>query len=371
MCKDTYNCIYYGKTRTHLTYNKREHIIPASLGGQKRLLNGIVSDQANELFSKYELKAVRHTFLSLNRMNNGPGKRGSFSVKKIKSSQIRLFEVVDSKQDEDLTAKYAPLRLGFIFCGNAYVIPQIIFPISKNGDYKMPIFLMDSISKNALSTTLSFDIKLSVFLSDKNKKFYRVSSNLNQDTNYMLLGVHNDTWFIASSLNENNLNNFLKAFEEGKITLPNKIPAFPNTNSLLHYNDTISTNQLLDDSFLWLYLKTAFNTLAFSKGNAFVSQRQFDSVRNAIISMFDTHKYIIKKQMPAWLITWVNTEVNPKEHFVVISAEKNVIEAYVSFYRERLTHSICLSNTYAGRCFKCFFVCDWQNKSERVFDDSV
>ena len=43
-------CIYYGDM-PGLTYNKREHIFPAGLGGKAMLPKGYVSDQANELFS--------------------------------------------------------------------------------------------------------------------------------------------------------------------------------------------------------------------------------------------------------------------------------------------------------------------------------
>lgn len=57
-----FKCIYFGNTKNELSYRKQEHIIPASLGGKMKLPLGLVSDQANELFSKYEMKAVRNTY---------------------------------------------------------------------------------------------------------------------------------------------------------------------------------------------------------------------------------------------------------------------------------------------------------------------
>ncbi len=43
-------CVYY-KDAEGLRFEKQEHIIPAFLGGKKMLDQGVVSDQANELFS--------------------------------------------------------------------------------------------------------------------------------------------------------------------------------------------------------------------------------------------------------------------------------------------------------------------------------
>lgn len=57
MCK----CIYLKKMLPDVTFNKAEHIIPAGIGGIKTLPKGLVSDEANELFSKLELDFMRTT----------------------------------------------------------------------------------------------------------------------------------------------------------------------------------------------------------------------------------------------------------------------------------------------------------------------
>src|SRR5690625_326324 len=46
----------------------------------------MVSDEANEKFSKIELKALRESFIAVNRMNLGPEKRGNLNFNKIKNS---------------------------------------------------------------------------------------------------------------------------------------------------------------------------------------------------------------------------------------------------------------------------------------------
>ena len=50
-------CIYLGNCED-LTYQKQEHVFPAGLGGKRMLDHGVVSDQANNLFSPMELKLM-------------------------------------------------------------------------------------------------------------------------------------------------------------------------------------------------------------------------------------------------------------------------------------------------------------------------
>ncbi|MDD4562431.1 MAG: hypothetical protein PHW39_05090 [Syntrophomonadaceae bacterium] len=82
-------CIYLKQTKPDLKFTKREHVIPAGIGGIEKLPSGYVSDAANEFFSSIELIALRKTFLAVNRENVGPGKRGTLNVKKVKSPSIR------------------------------------------------------------------------------------------------------------------------------------------------------------------------------------------------------------------------------------------------------------------------------------------
>lgn len=100
-------CIYYKKSSEDLRFNKVEHIIPAGLGGRHTLEKGTVSDEANEEFSKQEVKVLRNSLLAVNRMNVGPGKRGSFNVKKIKNPVMRVLK------NEKLSPEN--FLLGFIF----------------------------------------------------------------------------------------------------------------------------------------------------------------------------------------------------------------------------------------------------------------
>lgn len=67
------SCIYYGN-QEGLTYNKREHVFPASLGCKTMLPKGWVSDQANEFFSKMEDDFTHRSLIAMDRAFWGRGR---------------------------------------------------------------------------------------------------------------------------------------------------------------------------------------------------------------------------------------------------------------------------------------------------------
>ncbi len=71
-----YKCIYLEKE--DLTFNSREHVIPAGLGCIDKLPIGVVSDEANNLFSKYEKIFLEESFVGFVRKLN-IGKRGNLN----------------------------------------------------------------------------------------------------------------------------------------------------------------------------------------------------------------------------------------------------------------------------------------------------
>ena len=81
-------CVYY-KDAGGLRFEKQEHIIPAFLGGKKMLDQGVVSDQANELFSGIEKHVSMESFINIDRMFFGPGKKRKQKSKKIRKCKDR------------------------------------------------------------------------------------------------------------------------------------------------------------------------------------------------------------------------------------------------------------------------------------------
>lgn len=62
---------------------------------------GYVSDETNNYFSSCELRALRNSFLAVNRNNNGPGRRGILSIKNACNPVIQLFNADESENPED------------------------------------------------------------------------------------------------------------------------------------------------------------------------------------------------------------------------------------------------------------------------------
>lgn len=363
-------CIYQRNSTEILSYTGAEHIIPAGLGGIKKLPRGTVSDEVNQIFSKREMIALRDTFLSVNRDNNGPGKRGSPFAKEVKTPKIELFEAQSEQllDDSHLDTIYAPMRLGFLFYGEVQMIPQILFPIRLDWSFKWPRVTTGTILSFTSESLASFMEGLKAFLvqSDKEpqKDYIIVSSEIKREDRYFILGFYNHIWFVNTSLSDGYIQKFFIMME--KVSLPDFIPVLPTTKANYNYNKILP--KALDDSFEFIYVKTAFNVIAFLMGADFVRDKQFDVIREAIVHGKNLFDYNISRAMPNWLVEWVQKEVKPKSHFVVIHGHDYLIEAYVSFYREPLNFSICLSRNYHGEEFKRFFICNYKERCEKYGD---
>lgn len=107
-------CIYYGD-KPGLTYNSREHVFPAGLGGKMMLPQGMVSDQANHYFSGLESRFMHSSLIALERALFGPGSRGSLDPGKAGKAYICFGN--DSQGNH---------RLSYTSFGQPYIIPQIV-----------------------------------------------------------------------------------------------------------------------------------------------------------------------------------------------------------------------------------------------------
>lgn len=114
-------CVYYKDTEG-LRFEKQEHIIPAFLGGKKMLDKGVVSDQANELFSGIEKHAAMESFINIDRMFLGPGKRGSKNPKKAGSAKISV-----------MCSQNGRASLGYILMGKPKQIMQCFLETDTDG----------------------------------------------------------------------------------------------------------------------------------------------------------------------------------------------------------------------------------------------
>ncbi|MGP0689591.1 hypothetical protein ACW5UC_23890 [Priestia aryabhattai] len=360
-------CIYHKKADPDLRFDKEEHVIPAGLGGIKKLEKGTVSDEANERFSKEELVVLRDTFIGLNRMNNGPGKRGSLNVKKIKQPIMR---VLRQKKEQ------GPLEflLGFIFAGASYPIPQVVLEFSDfndETDILSPMYISPNIDEpSADNFRLELNKELIQFFRNDERQYKPVRVPFKTNKHLVHIGHYQGKWYIATSLNKpinmDNLGQTLvllmvnqmiqESKNEKKLIKPQII-----NKPLLEYKDQLNTD---GTKFYFLYLKTAFNALALFKGIEFVCNEIFDEIRESIINVKDTDKFICSREElnDPEVKTTIKTFPD-KAHFVIIRAKNNKLNAYVSFY-EKIPVMIELTSKYEGENFIDGLICDWQNRKE-------
>lgn len=356
-------CIYLYKQDSNLTYDSAEHIIPAGLGGIKKLPKGYVSDQANNFFSKIELKALRYSFLTGNRLRHGPGKRGNQKVQKEKTPSIILFN----------QEKINGFKLGYIFMGSAYIIPQISCTFNcLSGKLKID-FIGDDFDNNDFSEYfVTFKTKLVEFLLNKKRTFTFIGNDEKSNSSFYI-GLHKNKWYISSNTSSFKLDNYINIIMNYFI--------MNSTNSLEKINNNIIHNtsksefkytypiDITDMGFFFLFLKIAFNFLAYLLGQEMVLSSSFDEIRHDISNCENINNYFVpNSECKALFDNYVRNFKN-NEHYVFIVSKGTTVYSYVSLYNEWHSY-MALSNNYQGKPIVSGFICDWKFKNEYEYPEN-
>ena len=335
-------CIYLGN-QDNLTYNGKEHIFPAAIGGIKTLEKGCVSDQANSIFSKLEEEMIHASMVSLCRGFSGPGKRGS----NLPSGTVRI--IYSTNNDNKITK----LSLGFMCMGKVYHIPHI--NIKKDSfcfsdEYTSEKELMESYYK--------FLNMLSEF--NKKTRFVNITpENYSKDT--ILIGFYDKKWYIVCADIENiqdRVNALLKSKDSvGSVSHSILQPSL---------NDRILESQATDRA----YAKIAFNVLCKLYGENFVCNHVFDEFRNWIISGKPSKNNWINKHVCQSSDLSIHF---PKEaHWCLISHNNNQVCAIVCLYNISTRKYVLseLPHEYKIRSIDGY-ICDWKNHIEYTFMDYI
>lgn len=348
-------CIYYKNFSENLKFTKMEHVIPAGLGGIAKLPIGYVSDSANELFSSTEREVLRNSILSVNRENVGPGKRGSMNVKKVKSPNIRVLKDKNDYGDN--------FKLGFIFAGETYMIPQLVLDFNDKELYYTTQYLSTVLDENYGKQTINnFRANLIRFLLDKNRIYKLIEMPFQTTKHFIIIGLYRKRWFAATShkiINMNYLSLMLLEHvskEKFNKEVPVQLPKLKQ-----HYTYKFEFNA---SALEFIYVKTAFNALALFKGNDFVCREIFDPVRNSILNKRNFSDFIMDSQEPNIAIIETIKKIPERNHYVIISQVENVIVAYVSFYKEKKPFVIKLTDNFNGEFTTDGLICDWKNRME-------
>ena len=338
-------CIYLNETDDTQEFKKEEHIFPAGIGGIKKLPIGYVSDYVNGIvFSKMELGVMRESIIAIPRMFEGPGKRGSLTIKNESKSKISTFKFNDEENK---------VSLGYIKKGKPYQIPQIAVSVGEN---KLECdIILDSKAKN---------------VSEEREEFLKKLSNLDQNTilkilndnglnkGDFVLGVFENKWYMIAndySLNleciKDSINKIVEEYRKGNINKAEKCGQV-TVNIGLAFNIK---------EFYRISAKIAFNYLAYVKGQEFVLDKQFDTIRKFILG--------VQNHANIQLIDKVDFPIKfPDEcHMINVLKEKESLCAVISYYGGFPTVFIELCNNYKNSFDDIFgigYICDWRNKKE-------
>jgi hypothetical protein len=301
-------CIYLiDKKRLH--YDSADHIMPAGLGGIKKLPLEYVSREFNTLSSKFEKSLMRASIISMPRQILGPGKRGSLNPNKATKSSVDVFRQYPDN---------GSFSLGYIQAGKPSEIPHIILN-SETGEINV------GINKETTETELQvFKLQLTDFdnLRVKMIKFQDLNANI------FLLGIKSNV--------ENNFDCFI-ASKDG-VAHPFTNIALEEIAKMINDKNTftgaekykVKTHQrvLINNDYYRCCAKIGFNCLAYLKGQDFVLRENFNPLRDWIVNGGEN------KFVSIWLNNdSVIQKMYPKDsHQVIITKTENVLIADICFY---------------------------------------
>ncbi|MCW6079680.1 HNH endonuclease [Clostridium sporogenes] len=332
-------CIYLKKTEPEVTFKSEEHIIPAGIGGIRKLNNGMVSDQFNTgIFSSIELDFMRNSIVALPRQFQGPGKRGALTEKKATKSNIHIM----SKSDE-----FDDVSLGYIKLGKPHQIPQL--KITNQSNIQI---IFDQYDGDYTNQLVKFIEVLKTFNGRYNTL---VESNI--PMNQILLGNYKGKWYLGIR------------DEQTIPPLVDIISKLINNTSILSEQPKYDKVQVIScqhmefdmEKFYRVCAKIAFNFLASSHGSDFVLNEQFDPIRNWIVNGGD-NKFInlINKDKKIFEYNLFPDEA----HKIFITKDQNSLMGLLSLYGGVFEISILLCDNFSESFYIDGYICDWMNKKE-------
>lgn len=345
------NCCIYTKNK-NLNYSKVEHIIPAGLGGTKTLPKGYVSDEINETFSAIEAKALRTTLIAGFRNFIGPGHRGKMTVSKKLNPHMNILKLKEENKI-NIEAIYKS-KMGFMLDRKSIFIPQIAISFKSNLKDMHAVYCpggYNDINNNLesfLYNMKTLDTKDIIFIQTEHDVEYKgaiIGTFYGKWYIYINIPLITSNYIINSILDANNKSNLEISLSSGG-----------------QYEFSYNIKRGYDDeNFTFLYVKTAFNTLAYMVGQEKIFESRYDEIRHAILNN-KTHIFIgdndnnFSKQ-------WIQDRTENEPHVVLFQKENKLLYAYVSFYGE-LSFKIFITDNCEENFVNQALVSDWRNRKD-------
>lgn len=317
-------CIY--KKSSEGRFEKREHIIPAFVGGLQTLEQGMVSDEVNELFSKLEYRVSLDSLITVNRMILGPGKRGKQSSKKGSHHKIGV-----------MCGERNRAVLGYTEFAKPRLISQIFFDRLKSYSGEAIILKEECIGLNRA-----------------------------------LLGYHNGKWFLAFHPQEDEENVRDKAVRVAKLVAgePQRLQQTAQVKAsseqvTVHYKHCMDLKD-----YYRVIAKIAFNTMAYLYGREAVLAECFDDIRQAILTgeRIDEFVRFTNEEDSMRVFEKLNYQdiLGKDAHWVICVRMQECYMALVYLYGIKRSMMVILAKQSVPFHWQSpdGFVCDWQNKKE-------
>lgn len=328
-------CIYLGNSK-NLTYQKQEHVFPAGLGGKRMLNRGVVSDQANELFSPMELKLMRHSLIAFERMMYGPGKRGSLNPTKAAKSAVNV-----GLQDDG-----QPI-LCYTAAGKPYNIPQF---------HRHENEAMVSVPHDCADgeEQIKSFLKALECLGDK----YTFLKSKYIPAGDFIIGFSEGTLYVATNSArptnaciEKEVQSFLQNFQMQELKYGEH---HAKQSHRLGENPEIAR----------MYAKIAINTLALRKGYEYASHPNFSEIRKWILTGESSTEYFFLPQIQADPPNDIMKMIPQKAHWCIFVCSNGKLDAIVCLHN-RYIRRFTLGELPDGKSFLLDgYICDWENEQE-------
>ena len=357
-------CIYLFSKKPELTYKTQEHVITAGIGGRRTLPKGYVSDQANEMFSKFELMCLRYSPLQIERARFGPGKRGSNNISDIDSPDVLSLEPVIEGSNQNYVCP-----LGFVFQNQAYLIPQLIFLFDDTTkDFDVTHLRSDFQASGNIDAS-EFHRRLNEFLKSSNRVYKTIEVPYDTNCHFVCVGCYKRTWYISSTQSDFIIDNWANRFLEKEII--NDLPIYSETYSEKY---TFKFTRVIELEYMvpvFIHAKNCFNTLALFKGCEFVQQNIFDRFRQCILTNSGWGTVTMPSSLvPRNIALWLTEKIQDHEHAVVIYTENETVLAFSVLYGKSWG-LFKLGTKYMGEPFVRAVICDYKNRKEIWYDSEA
>ena len=355
------NCIYYCDKHRGLTYKNSEHIISAAIGGRRTLPKGYVSDQANNLFSKYELECIRYSPLFIERAKLGPGKRGSFNINTIDSPDVLSLEPLNRNESDYICP------LGFLFLGKAYIIPQLVAIFDNNLQDCNVAYLKSDCPNFTDTVECDWNNQIQNLLLSGKKNYKKVPVPYDTKQYFLCIGHYKKKWFVCSTLPNISIEKALFRIlqRSSLLRVSEKDLGFSLSTPAFRYRREFQLENL---SVAFLHAKNCFNVLALFKKAEFVRQDMFDQFRKCILSNSDWGDVLLQtNQLSPGIAQWLTKTVQKHEHVTGVYVHATDVMGFSLLYGKSLG-LFRLATGYLDAPFSSAVVCDFETGGEFVFD---